>query len=295
VNVRQLEAFRAVIETGSVTRAANTLRISQPAVSKLLMQLTRECGFSLFRRRGNRLIPTAEAMTLFGEVERVFVGVENVARFASDIRDLRAGQLSIAAFPAIATRVLPKIITSFREDHPGTAVSLVSRSSRSLVDWIAAQRADLGVSLMTAETPNVVYETLGSFAGVCVCHPDHRLAGKGVVTASDLHGEPFIEIGAEDRSRYRVDRAFEGLQVHRHLVIEAQQAEAACAFAAVGAGVAIVEPFSAAGFRPDELAVRPFLPVVAFDMWLMYPTFRPRTQMANAFVEFLRGALEPFR
>lgn len=295
MNVRQLEAFRAVMETGSVTRAADALRISQPAVSKLLAQLSRSCGFGLFRRRGNRLLPTGEAMALHTEVERVFVSVDSVARFASDIRDLRSGQLAIVAFPAIATRVLPQIITAFRSQHSGTAVSLVSRSSRALVDWVAAQRADIGISLMTADTPNMVCEPLGSFAGVCVCHPAHRLAQRDVVHASDLHNENFIEIGAEDRSRFRVHQAFEGLQVHRQIVIEAQQAEAACAFAVAGAGVSIVEPFSATGFRADELAVRPFRPTVSFDMWLILPTLRPRTRMADAFVEVLRTALEPFR
>lgn len=234
-------------------------------------------------------------MALFAEVERVFVGVENVARFASDIRDMRSGQRSIVSFPAISTRVLPQIITDFRRNHPGTAISLVSRSSRALVDWVAAQRADVGISLMTAETPNVVYEPLGAFSGVCVLHPAHPLAAKDVVLATDLDGEPFIEIGSEDRSRPRVDQVFEGTRIRRHLIIEAQQAEAACAFAAAGAGVSIVEPFSASGFRRDELAVRPFQPLVSFDMWLMFPAFRPRTRMTDAFVETFRTAIEPFR
>jgi DNA-binding transcriptional LysR family regulator len=295
MNVRQLEAFRAVIETGSVTRAGDALRISQPAVSKLITNLARECGFALFRRRGNRLIATADAMTVFGEVERVFVGVESVERLASDIRNLRTGQLAIVAFPAIATRVLPQIITEFRGAHPNAAVSLVSRSSRALVEWVAGQRADVGITLMTVKTPNVVYEPLGTFPGVCVMHPSHRLARKSTIQAADLDGEAFIEIGAEDRSRSLVDRAFEGTRIGRHLIIEAQQAEAACAFATAGAGVSVVEPFSASGFRQDELAVRPFLPVVSFEMWLMYPAARPRTRMTDAFVEAFSSAMGRFR
>lgn len=295
MNVRQLEAFRAVIETGSVTRAGAALGISQPAISKLLTNLARACGFTLFRRRANRLIPTPEAMILFGEVERVFIGVESVQRLANDIRDLRSGQLAIVAFPAITTRVLPRIVTRFRDAHPDAAVSLVSRSSRALVDWVAGQRADVGISLMTVETPNVVYEPLGAFSGVCVMHPCHRLAARATIVPADLDGEAFIEIGSEDRSRFRVDQAFEGKRVRRRPVIEAQQAEAACSFAAAGAGISIVEPFSASGFRADELAVRPFLPVVTFDMWLMFPGFRPRTQLTDAFLDIFRREVEHYR
>ncbi|WP_246104920.1 LysR substrate-binding domain-containing protein [Rhodoligotrophos appendicifer] len=292
--MRQLEAFRAVMETGSVTRAATTLHVSQPAVSKLLAALARECGFDLFRRRSNRLFPTSEAMALFGEVERVFVGVEKVSRFAGDIRDMRFGQLSIASFPAITTRFLPKIIVRFRETYPGTAVSLVSRSSRALVDWIAAQRADIGIGLMTVEVADIEFQPLGSFDGVCVLPPGHPLTAKDVVHVHDLDGVPFIEIGADDRSRARVDRAFEGVRIHRNNIIEAQQSEAACAFVAAGAGVSVVEPFSASGFRDDEIVVRPFRPRVTFDLWLMLPTLRPRAQMTDVFVSTLRESLASF-
>src|SRR4051812_37324557 len=117
MNLRQLQALRAVLDSGTATRAAETMRISQPAVSKLLSHLARDCGVELFRRHGNRLIPTAEALTLYREVERMFVSVEHIPRLAGGIRELRSGQLAIAAFPALATRPLPRIITRFLRQH----------------------------------------------------------------------------------------------------------------------------------------------------------------------------------
>ena len=229
------------------------------------------------------------------EVERLFVGVEHVARHASDIRDLRSGQLSLAAFPALAARTLPRIITRFREAHPRIQITLVSRSSRALVDWVAAQRSDFGIGLMAVERPGVVFEPLGSFEGVCVLHPAHPLAARDVIHATDLNGEPFIALGVEDRSQFRVDQAFEGLRVARQVVIESQQSEAACAFAAAGAGISVVEPFSASEFAPNVLAVRPFRPVVRFDMWLLLPAYRPRSRLTDAFIETFRAELQRFR
>ncbi|HEV7414691.1 MAG TPA: LysR family transcriptional regulator, partial [Tianweitania sediminis] len=61
MNVRQLEAFQATMETGSVSRAAECLGVSQPAVSKLLRAFSDSCGFGLFVRSGGRLVPTQEA------------------------------------------------------------------------------------------------------------------------------------------------------------------------------------------------------------------------------------------
>ncbi len=288
MNLRQLEAFRAVMESGAVTRAAAAMRISQPGVSKLIGHLAQDCGFPLFRRNGNRLTPTAEALLLYREVERTFVGVEHIARLATGIRELRSGQLALAAFPALATRPLPRIITRFLRDHAGTHVSVIGRSGRMLDEWVAANRVDLGIGLMHREHPGVEYANAGSVDAVCVMSPGHPLARQTIVRASDLDGVPFISLGAEDHARFSIDRAFEGGSVRRNIAIEAHQSEAACTFAAEGAGVAIVEPFSASEFAPTELAVRPFRPRVRFDLWLLTPAQRPRSLILEAFVERFR-------
>ena len=210
MNVRQLQAFRSVIDLGSVTRAAEALRISQPAVSKLIGILARDCGFELFLRSGNRLMPTAEALSLYREVERIFMGVEHIERHAEAIRDLRSGQIAIAAFPAIATRPLPRLITKFLDAHPDTRFSLVARSGRLLVELVAANRVDLGIGLLMTEHPGIDYRTCRSRRRRVRDEPQSPLARRKIIRATDLTDEPFISLGAEDRSRFRVDKAFEG-------------------------------------------------------------------------------------
>lgn len=291
MNYRQLEAFRAVMETGSVTRAADHLYVSQPAISKMLALLERSCGFELFERLGNRLVPTIEAKVLIGEVDRLFVGMEQVERRAQDIRDLRSGHLAIAAFPAIGTRYLPKIIARFHEMQPDVRTTLVTKSGRTLLELVGSNQVDLGVGLLSAHHAGVELMPAGGYPGVCVMHPQHPLARKSRISAADLDDVPFISLGSEDRSRHLVDHAFEQYPIRRNIVAEAYQAEAACALAAAGLGVAIVEPFSASGFSAKELAVRPFKPTVMFTMWFMVPSARPRSRLLEAFMSLLLDAV----
>ena len=293
--VRQLQAFKSVIELGSATRAARALGISQPAVSKLLGGLSDLCCFELFVRTGNRLDPTAEALMLFREVERLFVSVDHIERQAEAIRENKAGQISLAAFPALATRALPKLLRQFTEGRSETRLSLIARSGRLLVELVASDRVDIGIGLMTLEHPAVSVESLGTMEAVCVMSPHDPLARKSVIEAADLEGKPFISLGAEDQSRYRIDAAFEGTKIHRNIVIEAHQSEAACSFASLGAGVAIVEPFSASGFRADELAVRAFRPTVLFELWAMTPINRQRSIISTDFLQFFREQLNTFQ
>lgn len=81
MNLRQCEVFRAVMEAGTVTEAAHRLRISQPAVSKMLAQLERDLGLRVFLRQRRRLVPTPEGRALHQEVQRAFVGLEYLNSF----------------------------------------------------------------------------------------------------------------------------------------------------------------------------------------------------------------------
>jgi DNA-binding transcriptional LysR family regulator len=79
MNLRQIEAFKAVMETGTVTLAAARLHIAQPSATKLLQMCERSAGMSLFTRDRRRLTPTPEARLLYGEVERVFQSAETIS------------------------------------------------------------------------------------------------------------------------------------------------------------------------------------------------------------------------
>src|ERR1700743_2258747 len=97
LNPRQLEAFRTVMLTGSMTIAAEALQITQPAVSRLIRDLEIVLSLRLFRREGNRLIPGAEAQVLYAEVDKFYQGIERIERVAEDLATLRTGTLRIAS------------------------------------------------------------------------------------------------------------------------------------------------------------------------------------------------------
>src|SRR5262245_10941276 len=97
LNPRQIEAFRALMLTGSATSAARMIYVTQPAVSRLVRDPQQTLGLKLFERRGTRLMPTSEALSLYAEVERSFVGLDRIQQAADELRTRRAGVLRIAA------------------------------------------------------------------------------------------------------------------------------------------------------------------------------------------------------
>ena len=111
LNLRQIEVFRAVMMAGSVTAAARTLRISQPAVSRLLRYTEDRLAAPLFSRVKGRIYPTAQARVLYEEVEKVYKGLDSVQDVARTLADNLVGQLRIVAIQLLillsSRRVLP--------------------------------------------------------------------------------------------------------------------------------------------------------------------------------------------
>src|SRR3569623_925519 len=105
---RHLEVFRAVMRTGSITAAAHLLRITQPGASKIIAQTEDLCGFALFNRVQNRLVPTERASRLFEESERLFVGMEEIKRLVQRLRSNGPPRTVVSAIPMIAQEILPQ-------------------------------------------------------------------------------------------------------------------------------------------------------------------------------------------
>ena len=144
LNHRQLEAFRGLIQTGSVTEAAKRMHITQPATSRLIADLEYTVGYELFRREKKRLSPTPEALALFEEVDRSFIGINEIAEAAKEIGNFRRGSLHLASLPALALEFLPRIISQFCNDKPDISISLQIHSSQRVAQCVASQQFDIG-------------------------------------------------------------------------------------------------------------------------------------------------------
>ncbi|WP_285352174.1 LysR substrate-binding domain-containing protein [Pseudomonas sp. ME-P-057] len=236
MNLRQLEAFRAVILGQTVTRAAEMLHISQPAATRLIASLEEDIGFALFDRIRGRLQPTAEALTLYQEVQRSLVGVERIARTAHDIRSLKRGSLHIACAPAMGLVFMPRVIAAFLAEHDGVQVSLVVHSSSEVIDLVVGQRCDLGIIVLPNTYPSPRAERLLATCMLCAVPANHRLAGHAVITPQDLRGEAFISYPSSIGSRQQIDTIFAAYGVERDLRVETQLSQPMCEFVELGGG-----------------------------------------------------------
>src|SRR6201991_3414347 len=129
MDVKLLEAFRAVVDSRSVTAAAQALGITQHAVSVQIAKLEESVGFPLFERAGGRLKPTPEGMLFYAEASRVLGEVDRLAATTVQIREGQSGRLVIASHPSAPISLLPPLVAKFLRERPGLSVRLTSRHS----------------------------------------------------------------------------------------------------------------------------------------------------------------------
>ncbi|MCC7271389.1 MAG: LysR family transcriptional regulator [Alphaproteobacteria bacterium] len=288
MNLRQIDAFRSVMECGSMTAAARALGISQPNVSRLIAQLEATTGLRLFERRAGRLLTTDDGNALHAEVERSHAGLRRVQQAAADIKAFKHGRLRIVTVPALGYGFLPRAIRAFRLDHPDVTISLQLRGSATVIQWAGAQQCDIAIASNIAELAGVDVEPFAIVDGVCALPPGHPLAATRIVRPRHLAGAHFVSLPLDDDVRGQIDRIFEARRIERLLSLETQYSATVCSLVAEGLGVSIVNPISLRDFAHRGLVVRRFEPRVTFRSYLLIPRHRPRSRLAEAFLATMR-------
>ncbi|GGX30251.1 LysR family transcriptional regulator [Pigmentiphaga litoralis] len=288
MNFKQIETFRSVMLTRSMTMAATQLHTSQPNVSRVIGQLEKEVGFPLFERVAGRLAPTEEAEALFRDVERAFIGLDNLRDSARSIRRLGTGTLRIGAAGSIAMSVVPLAIRAFGAAYPDVPIVVHTGSSATVAKWTATHFCDIGLVSYTSDIPGVDITLLRKENGVCVAPGTHRLARRRRIRASDLDGERFISLPYGSATRLATDAAFD--PDRRLLTVETPFAATICTMVNMGLGVGIVNPIVTRSLKLPGIRAIPFDPAVEFRSYVVRAPQFPATRLANFFLECLDQA-----
>lgn len=290
MNFRHLEVFRAVMISGSASRAAELLQITQPAVSRALSDLEASLGFNLYDRVRGRLVPTPEGQLFFRDVNTSFVGLDRLRASAAQIRDFGSGSLRIASHAALGSALVPRAIASFRAKHPKIAITLQTPSSTAVRDLVVHQQFDVGLAADEVDLSGVDHRVFGNFRALCAMPPGHPLAQEPVIRPEHLQGVPFIALAPEDRARGRLAKILEAAEVHPEIVVETPSSSTVCALVLEGAGIGLINPCSAHGFSERGVIFRPFEPEVLFRSYLLFRPDAQRARHVNAFVAELLKA-----
>lgn len=290
--LRQIDAFLAVADTGSFTRAAEHLHLTPSAVSQLVQELESAVGYTVFERSTRKVVLSAAGRALIGNAEALTRQVALTRAAALDIRDQAAGVVRVAAPLVVASVMLPKLIAEYRARRPRVVVRLVDCPVESLVDRVATREVDLAVGPDRPIGPEVERVVLFPSPWVVWCAPNHPFARRKVLTWAHLAKEQLVAAGR--------DHEIHMAAMMRHLPEESRatpvqvvdNVSTALGLAAAGLCYTISPAYVEALALPLGLLMRKIeAPLVHREMSLFRPADRTLSPAAAGFGEHVVTAL----
>src|ERR1700742_2284644 len=284
IDPRLLEAFRSVLDSGSMTHAAASLGLTQPAVSAQIARLESDVGFALFVRSGNRVRPTAEAMAFRREVEQTLIKINDLGRVAQQIRSGEVGSLTIASHPMAGVTLLPPVVAAFARERPDIKVELFVRNSDVVRGMFPSRSYDIGIAELPVD-PSGLTITRYRIGCVAIMPKNDPLTAYNVITPELMSGRPFVSMSRLWTAYHLVEKVFADAQARLNVVASSESFAAICAMVASGLGVSIVDRASALQFRSAGLEIRPFQPMVLYDIAVFHTADPNLSTIARGFLE----------
>lgn len=257
VDIRQLEAFAAVISLESVTGAARLLGKSQPAVTRLIQDLESDLGFNLFQRNGPKLIPTEKGLAFSRDVERFLVGLRLIRDRAKAIGEAAPRTVEIVATQTFAAGLVPRALAHFGKRQMPAKVYVEATLPEHVRQAVLSGTADFGLVSLPISFSGLDVRFIAEMPCVAAVSASDPLAALDVIPVDALAARPLICMADPFRMRRIVDARLAQAGVASPAVVEVNTSITALSAARLGMGIAIIEASTAYGVPVEGVAVRP--------------------------------------
>lgn len=290
LTIRQLQTFREVMRSGSISEASRTLLRTQPAVSTMIANIEKELGFCLFVRERGRLTASPEAHYFLEEAEEVLDRLDRTVRTMSELGTLDRGSLRIACHPASSGFFLPSVLAEFLKGRPDVKADLMMRTSQVVEDLIASQEYDIGLAETPLPRSSIKIETFDLECMIALPETD-PLSEKEVLRPDDLRDYPMAMLFGEHPVTLATQAAFThcNAALNQRFVLRTFLP----ALQLVGAGLcgAVVDRITAITSPAPGVIFRAFAPAITSSVALLLPAHRPASVLTSAFRTYLRDRL----
>lgn len=285
---RGLEAFRAFVESGSVSLAAQRLGRTQPQVGRLLTALEEEVGFRLFGRDSRPLTLTAEGRQFYAQVERVLMGYDGLDHYAAQLRRPGKEHVRILTAPFMAHSLVGDAVAKVAARSKNFSASIEARVRLDIETWVGQESFDLGISIMPLSHSAFVTEDFLRVDAMVAMRPDHPLARLDVVTFEDYVTTDVIATHPRSIIRQHLERLCRESGKTLKIRFEATNGVIACQLAERGLGCCLSDPFVARSSGTRDLILRPFVPCFPLIYGFIYPVWQTRSRAVIELVNEIR-------
>ena len=283
MNTRHLEAFYAVMVCGSISRAADMLHISQPAVSKTLKHAEMRLGYLLFERTRGRLVPTKEALLLYDKAQNVYQELNDFQLMAENLAEKPQGTLAFGCLPSLGLSLVPEVTKMFLAQYPHAKIDVSTYHTDELLHLLNRYQLDFAISFKPIKEQGISSIPL---AKIPLVYLDAMPQTKsGAVSMDKIDDGRWINPGADSLSMMiHQYRTFKTTQLNVHTYYMAAE------FVKRGVGCTISDLFSAAEVLPFSM-IYPLKEPMVLDLCMLYQSERPLRKISQDYQKLVQKYL----
>lgn len=291
--LRQLEILKTVADYGSMTRAAQSLDISQPAVSRVISDLSELFGFSLFDRKDGLLVPSQETRYILPDISRMIELMDHIRNTTTDLTARRAGHIRVACLQGFSTSHLPEVVANFLANRPDVTMTIEPDRPERILEWIIGEQYDCGITDGFDGHPTIESTTV-NIRTVCIFPLGHRFAQLDKISPKHLDNERLVHPRRDSHFFQTLSELFRKHAVSPKQTVESRQFASACELVARGVGVSIVSELDARTYV-GRLDFRPFTPSIPHQLSLVRSIHLTPSMIALDFMEAFKDSVDDLR
>lgn len=282
--------FACVADKLSFSRAAETLNVSQSALSRQIQLLESELGVKLFDRIGRRIALTPAGRELLQRCRAILHDVESFQAKASQLAGGLGGVLRVGATPQTLESLISRFLPRYRRKNPNVEVVLTEDGSARLSQHVENGHLNLAVGALTS-TSSLSGRMLFPLAALAVVPTGHRLKGKATIEISDLADEPLLLLAPQFMTRQLFDGACQVSNLEPRVLIESASPHCLLSLVAVQQGIAIIpSTVLLEELRPNAIPLKHDGKTLGFWMSAIWDPRRHMSAQAEGFIEELFAA-----
>jgi len=270
MDIRQLSYFLEVAEHASFSKASESIHLSQPTISKMVKNLEEELGVVLFNRSTRKVVLTEAGKVVQQHAQAVLNAAHNLQAAVADLTQLKSGKFTLGLPPVIGASFFPRVITGFRELHPGITIQLVEEGGKRIEQLLLEGNIDLGVVVLPVDEAAFEVVPIVERHLKLVVPAGHPLAGKKNVRLTDLRQESFILFRQEFNLHDRVKEACIRAGFEPKVAYESAQWDFIYELVCAGQGISLLPETICAKFDRRKACVIPHIaPSIHWDLGII--------------------------
>lgn len=284
MNIKKYLAYIKVVETGSLTKAAEMLNYTQPSISQMISSLEAVYGFPLLIRHKNGVAPTKNGVQVLTAMKEIHRGYEMLKETVNQINGLETGEIRIGAYSSITTNWMPEILEEFKKLYPFIKIHLYEGNATELDQWLEEDIIDFGIG--TSHNNKWGFEKLFEDQMVVVMNPQHRLAGLDRIILHEIESVEFILPNTD--SHFEVHQIFKKEQVHPNVAYRVKGDETIISMVRQNLGISLL-PKLLLKHCTEDIAIRPLENEVSRKIGILIRTLKhSQTPSVHKMTDFIK-------